>query len=153
MTDKIEASEAQAIIAMLDIHPLTEPNTKRAQAFVRKRAQQIAELEAMKNAAYWERNQLVALLSKIYPAWIERHPETDIAWEDDWRNVVFIETSQGQASWHIHDSELENFAHLERREGRSWDGHTTEEKYKRLAAIKPVTALNRSTSEAGHSGC
>ena len=110
------------------------------------------ELIAQKDQAYWERNQLVSALSKIYPAWLERHPVDDTAWEDDWRWIVFIEIPteeleqkyvQGgflvkhkrQLSWHIHDSEYANFAHLKSRTGHSWDGHTTEEKYRRLRHI------------------
>jgi len=85
-----------------------------------------------KQQAYWERNQLVCYLSKVHLSWLERHPETDTAWEDDWRTIVLIQTPEGQASWHIHDSEKELFNHLEWRDGNSWDGHTTEEKYARL---------------------
>jgi len=87
-------------------------------------------MEARKNSAYGERNQLVKFLSKCFPSSIERHEGAD--WEDDWRNVVFIDLPTGQASWHIHDSELENFAHLPRNRGRKWDGHSTELKYQRL---------------------
>jgi hypothetical protein len=101
--------------------------------------------------AYWERNQLVAALSKIYPAWLARHPEGE-EWEDDWRWIVFVEIptkelenkyEQGgrevklkrQLSWHIHDSELEYFSHLKEKPN-TWDGHTTEEKYRRLTCIR-----------------
>lgn len=95
-----------------------------------------------KDGAYRERDQLVAALSKIYPAWLERHPKEDEAWEDEWRWIVFVEIPTkdgrpGQLSWHIHDSELSYFDNLERRQGNSWDGHTTEEKYERLRLIKP----------------
>ena len=84
----------------------------------------IDELRAQKDYAYWERNHLVAVLSKLYPAWLERHPDSDTAWEDDWRTIVFVEiptrTAFGdqrnilpesmqyemrQLSWHIHDNE------------------------------------------------
>ncbi len=105
------------------------------------------------NEVYAERNALVAALSKIYPAWLERHPMNE-EWEEDWRWIVFIEIptkelvgkyQQGgvmikfkrQLSWHIHDSELDSFAHLQRRITHSWDGHSTAEKYRRLQHIKP----------------
>lgn len=45
-----------------------------------------------KDLIYWERNQLVAHLSKIYPSWLEKHPLEDTHWENDWRNIIFIET-------------------------------------------------------------
>lgn len=97
-------------------------------------------LKKEKDGAYSERNKLVAALSKLFPASLERHPDEDKAWEDDWRWIVFVDLPTGQVSWHIHDSELSNFDHLERHRGRSWDGHSTEEKYERLeriAALEP----------------
>lgn len=97
---------------------------------------QIAQLEAAKNAAYSERNQLVALLSKVFPASLERHPEDDKDWEDDWRWIVFINLPSGQATWHIHDSELSLFDHLPREQGQRWDGHSTEQKYERCRSYR-----------------
>lgn len=88
---------------------------------------------AAKDGAYAERNKLVAALSKLFPASLERHD--GVEWEDDWRWVVFIDLPTGQASWHIHDSELPQFAHLPRQAGRRWDGHTNEQKYARLAVL------------------
>lgn len=98
----------------------------------------IEALEGQKNAAYKERDMLVCLLSKIFPAWLVRHPESDKEWEDDWRWIVFILLPTGQASWHIHDSELEWFKHLENRKQEwDWDGHTTEQKYERVMEVSP----------------
>lgn len=104
-----------------------------------------------KDQAYWERNQLVCALSKIYPSWMELHPLTDKKWDKDWRHVVFISIPSRsdhptdyydrydidqQISWHIHDSEVDMFDHLELKKGNSWDGHTTEQKYWRLSKIR-----------------
>jgi hypothetical protein len=91
------------------------------------------------DAVYAERNALVALVSKLLPAWLERHPEADTEWENDWRWIVFVDMPTGQASWHIHDLELPWFDHLERREGESWDGHTVDEKYERVRAVELAT--------------
>lgn len=102
-------------------------------------------LERQKNGAYSERNQLVAALSKMFPASLERHPEEDKAWDDDWRWIVFIDLPTGQASWHIHDSELAMFDHLPRHIGRTWDGHTTDEKYARLASMTPMPEMHPAT--------
>jgi hypothetical protein len=88
--------------------------------------------EDEKNNAYWERNQLIDYLSKLYPSWVEKHPLEDSELEDDWRNVIFIDMPGGQCSWHIHDTELPNFEHLNFRSGNSWDGHTRHEKYERI---------------------
>ena len=89
---------------------------------------QIMQLREEKNQAYSERNKLVAALSKLFPASLERHPDEDIEWEDDWRWIVFIDLPTGQVSWHIHDPEMSQFAHLVPHQGREWDGHTTEDK-------------------------
>lgn len=97
----------------------------------------VKALEQSKDGAYSERNKLVAALSKLFPASLERHDENDKTWEDDWRWIVFINLPTGQVSWHIHDSELNQFSHLHRICGRVWDGHTTKEKYDRLAALLP----------------
>lgn len=99
-----------------------------------------AQLNAVtkaKDGAYWERNQLVAALTKLFPSWREKHPDSDATWESDWRNIIFIELPTGQASWHIHDSEYDYFKDLPQSAHSicSWDGHTTEEKYARLAAL------------------
>jgi len=98
-------------------------------------ATDLDEMRTQKDAAYSERNKLVAALSKLLPAHIERHPKEDLSWEDDWRWIVFIQAPSGQMSWHIHDSELLRFGHLKAKRGNSWDGHTTEEKYRRLSNL------------------
>lgn len=91
-----------------------------------------AQAELAKNNAYKERDMLVAALSKLYPAWIGYHEGED--WEDDWRTIIYIKLPSGQVSWHIHDSEKPLFDHLD--PGiEEWDGHTTEEKYERLAQL------------------
>src|SRR5438309_1507704 len=81
--------------------------------------------------AYRERDQLVAALSKQFDAHLATHTGY---WEDDWRNIVCIHLPTGQATWHIHDSELAMFSHLDRADDH-WDGHSTEEKYRRLNAL------------------
>lgn len=85
-----------------------------------------------KDLAYWERNQLVLYLTKLFPSWLERHPNEDVNWEHDWRNIVFIQFPEGLFSWHIHDFEFDYFNHLSFKEGNSWDGCTSEQKYNRL---------------------
>jgi hypothetical protein len=92
----------------------------------------VRDVEKVKDGAYDERNRLVAALSRVFPSSLERHPEVDKTWEDDWRWIVFVDLPTGQASWHIHDSHLPLFSHLPRHQGREWDGHSTELKYQRL---------------------
>jgi hypothetical protein len=96
----------------------------------------VRALQSQKDSAYAERNRLVAGLAALYPSWLEEHPKEDKDWEDDWRTIVFINTPYGQLSWHIHDSQKSWFEQLPWRYGEpSWDGHTTEEKYERLANL------------------
>ena len=104
----------------------------------------VSELQSSKDAAYAERDKLVALLASLFPSWIARHPDNE-AWEDDWRWIVFVELpAWGQLSWHIHDSELEMFKKvlLQTKDdpSRPWDGHTTEEKYQRVLGFAEAAA-------------
>ena len=48
------------------------------------------ELEKQKDNAYWERNQLVSALSKLFPAHLAKHEPEDKDWDDDWRTIVVI---------------------------------------------------------------
>lgn len=92
-----------------------------------------AELFKTVQIAYRERNQLVAALSKVFPSVLA--PATDA--EPGWSTVVMIQLPTGQVSWHIKDSEIpEFFSHLVRDTNATWDGHTTEEKYRRLNALE-----------------
>lgn len=83
---------------------------------------------------YKERDMCVSLIARMaracgYDAWIGQHDGAN--WDDDWRNIVFIQLPAGQVSWHIHDSELKFFDFLSKKD-TPWDGHTTDEKYHRV---------------------
>ncbi len=117
------------------------------------------ELEKQKNNAYWERNQMVLALSKLFPAFLGKHEETDKEWDEDWRNIVYVyiptdtnmprgswdtrhtfgseEIPKHQISWHIHDNDLPLFDHLDFGNPREWDHHDTQQKYRRLRHLKP----------------
>jgi hypothetical protein len=89
--------------------------------------------QAVIDQAYSERNQLVSLLATLYPSGIKR---TAIeGWDPAWHNCVYIDLPNGQASWHYHDREAHLFTHLPAYAGE-WDGHTTEEKYRRIAELR-----------------
>lgn len=94
-----------------------------------------------KDTAYSERDRLVCAISKVFPSWLERHPDSDTTWDDDWRWIVFVQFPTGQASWHIHDSERDWFAHLAVQSGNSWDGHSTAEKYARIERFERIGLL------------
>lgn len=83
-------------------------------------------------SAYEERNRVVAVLARLFPSGIRK---TDIeGWKEEWHNCVYIDLPTGQASWHYHDSLAHLFEDLPPYE-KPYDGHTTEEKYQRLALL------------------
>lgn len=91
-----------------------------------------ASLLEAKNQAYSERTKLIAALSKLLPSWLGHHDPEDKSWDADWRTIIYIDTPNGQCSWHIHREDKWMFGHLECDARRGWDGHSTEEKYLRL---------------------
>lgn len=104
---------------------------------------EVQRLTTAKDEAYAERNKLVAWLARAAAAFgwragVGQHPATDTTWEADWRTIVFIDTPAGQLSWHFHDSEKPLLwglpVYLD-----AWDGHSTTEKYERLARATPST--------------
>ena len=87
----------------------------------------------MSDQAYTERNRLVAFLARLYPSGLKK---TDIeGWDPEWHNCVFIDTPFGQMSWHYHDDDAHLFSGLPPYQGE-WDGHSTEEKYRRLKLLQ-----------------
>jgi hypothetical protein len=100
-------------------------------------ALEVRRLREQKDGAYKERDALVCALSKLFPSWLARHPDSDTSWDKDWRWIVFVQLPTGQASWHIHDSERSMFDHLAVGEN-CWDGHNNERKYERLAALEAL---------------
>lgn len=122
-------------------------------------AEQLRALVGMRTAeadhVYTERNRLVAALARFalsepgafWFAGVGKHqPEGDPNWEKEWTNVVFIDTPQGQLSWHVHDRDLPLFEGLPKYL-TAWDGHTTAEKYERLARVIAKMSLVRPVDE------
>lgn len=101
---------------------------------------EIERLREALNGAYTERNRVVALLASVFPSGLKRTSIPD--WDEEWNGCVYIDLPTGQASWHFHDREAHLFSHLPPYE-KDWDGHTTEEKYDRLAR----SALQQKDSE------
>jgi len=82
------------------------------------------------NNAYKERNQLVALLSTVFPS---GKAKTAIeGWDEAWHGCVYIDFPWGQASWHYHTDDEWMFEHLTPYT-KQWDGHTTDAKYAAIA--------------------
>lgn len=85
---------------------------------------------------YRERAALVAHLAALYPAAIVIGADPA---EPDWP-VIFIDTPKGQMSWHLSENDLDLFHFVtswpaDAVDAPKWDGHTTAEKYERLAAL------------------
>ncbi|MEV8477876.1 hypothetical protein [Streptomyces sp. NPDC051173] len=101
--------------------------------------EQLAAVEAERDAVYRERAHLIAHLAALHPSHIGY---TDPG-APDWA-VVIIEAPGGQLSWHIAERDLDLFKHVQptNRICRGWDGHTTDEKYARIRAL--TTAAGRS---------
>jgi hypothetical protein len=94
----------------------------------------IDPVAAERDKAYGERAHLVAYLAACYPSAIDDGDDHDPDWP-----VIAITTPSGQMTWHIALGDLDAFDHIP---GGSveWDGHTTEEKYRRLARLTRTVA-------------
>jgi hypothetical protein len=79
---------------------------------------------------YRERAYLTAFLSKVYPSRLSYSDPN----EPDWA-VLYVESPEGQLSWHISPNDMDLFSHLAIVPGVKWDGHTTDEKYERLGKL------------------
>jgi hypothetical protein len=102
------------------------------------------DAEAAKDGAYSERNSLVAVLSRLYPS----HVTIDRLEDPEWQSVICVHTPQGQATWHIPAAEMLKFSHLVNVEMTTcpgWDGHTTEQKYDRLAGLRKTPRPQQGT--------
>lgn len=97
--------------------------------------EEIGRMREAKDSAYTERNSVVAFLSSIYPSHLCVHDPNDTDLEDEWRTIVCIHSPCGQLTWHLHDNHVPLFDHLEM-DHSHWDGHSTEEKYRRLAELR-----------------
>jgi hypothetical protein len=87
---------------------------------------------AESDCAYEERNRVVALLARLYPAGIKK---TAIeGWDPEWHGCVYVELPTGQCSWHFHDRDAHLFEGLPPYPGE-WDGHTATEKYERIEKL------------------
>ncbi|MFT2014627.1 hypothetical protein ACMA1D_02080 [Streptomyces sp. 796.1] len=90
------------------------------------------QAEAERDAAYRERAHLIAYLAALHPSHIGPTDPTAPDWP-----VLIVETPAGQMSWHIAPRDADLVEHVEPTGGthQGWDGHTTEEKYRRLREL------------------
>jgi hypothetical protein len=84
---------------------------------------------------YRERAHLLAYLATHNPSALVFAGDPA---EPDWP-ILFVETPEGQMCWHTAPADVGLFDHVTQYDATksarypAWDGHTTEEKYERLA--------------------
>lgn len=82
----------------------------------------------MIDEVYEERNRVVAALTGAFPSGTREDKN-----QPGWR-IVYVDLPTGQVSWHYGEKDAHLFAHLPPYL-KDYDGHTTEEKYRRVAAF------------------
>jgi hypothetical protein len=97
-----------------------------------------------RDGAYRERAHLVALLAAMTGDAVIA-PALDVPEPGWW--IVYLTIGGHQASWHISPRDAHLFNHVPRADANDprvrWDGHTTEEKYERIAAHTAELAKGR----------
>jgi hypothetical protein len=133
LRDQIEGvvDEIRAVKELSKIHQLGSAD------MIHLLCDQIDELRAEKTFVYAERNKLVGLLSKVFPSFICIDEEG----VEFWQNVVILALPTGQASFHVHTSELPLFGHLKVLEQNIYDGHSTVQKYARVDAMPVIETI------------
>ena len=99
-------------------------------------------------AVYRERAHLIATLT-THPGvrWAALTTDPTPALPDC-TTVVVLDTTAGQLTWHLADQDLDLVAHLPRVTPAdpdvraTWDGHDTDEKYRRLRALTAQATTN-----------
>jgi hypothetical protein len=92
-------------------------------------AAKLHEHKDSKDQAYRERNVLVALLARLYPAGVR--PTTIEGWNPQWNNCVYIDLPTGQISFHYHDDDAHLFQGLATY-AKPYDGHSKDDALKRI---------------------
>ncbi len=94
--------------------------------------------EAERDGAYRERAHLLAWLATLHQDHAVLAPAIDIDDEDGWW-LFFLTIAGRQLSWHIAPRDVPLFDHVQRVDvadpRAQWDGHTTDEKYQRIAEL------------------
>ena len=102
-------------------------------------------VEAERDGAYGERNRVVAWAARMALALGFDVTVTKTAihgWDTAWHNCIYVQTPEGQVSWHFHDQEVDVFADFPRG-AVAWDGHSTLQKYDRVRAARYINRAER----------
>lgn len=139
------AEHALSLHAQIDSHI---PEAKRVTAgTVARLMAELHELRRQLEAAYTERAEVLAFLAAALPSAMSASDE-----QDPDRPVLMVHGSSGQMSWHIKGEDLPLFAHVDKVLPNSprtaWDGHTSEEKYRRLRELVGLWASLKPSAQA-----
>lgn len=93
------------------------------------------------NAVYSERNKCALLAVRLaLAAGLVAGIGLDEKEEPGWQHVLYIDLPTSQVSWHVPDSFVVEGACADLPEyTRAWDGHDTQEKYRRVLDYRRVT--------------
>lgn len=96
---------------------------------------QLDTTEAVKNQAYAERNKVLSLTARMAQKLglnvglgKDESPDAD----PDYFWILFIDLPNGQTSWHLRNDEVDAMFGFLPVYRTPWDGHSTEEKYRRV---------------------
>lgn len=81
----------------------------------------VENLQLKLNAAYTERMLAVRMLAVLSGYNYGLGKDDNTHWDDEWRNVVYIDLPQGQVSWHIAPHDMHIFEGFPVYDGK-WDG-------------------------------
>lgn len=81
---------------------------------------------------YQERAILTAVPAALFGAVLSYSDPVHPDWP-----VLYVETPEGQLSWHISTEDLRDYRGIQVVPDYPWDGHTTAEKYRRLRKLIP----------------
>ena len=107
--------------------------------------ERLTSVEAERDGAYGERNRVVAWAARMALALGFDVTVTKTAihgWDTAWHNCIYVQTPEGQVSWHFHDQEVDVFADFPRG-AVTWDGHSTPQKYDRVRTARYTNRAER----------
>lgn len=103
-------------------------------------------IQAM-TSVYSERAALLAFFTTWHPSVISYNAKTQAGYA-----LLYVDTPHGQMTWHIAPNDMHLFNHVEIVPGddprAQWDGHTTEDKYRRFNdLLSTVISIRELVSE------
>lgn len=98
------------------------------------------------NEIYSERMIVVCMLAKMSGCNYGLGKDDNVDWEDEWRNVVYIDLPEGQVSWHIAPQDMHMFDDFPAYQGK-WDGTFNGRSAEFAKSVKALTAIEQARGE------